>query len=384
MTQRPRISFRKTNTFSDNVPRSVFCLPLIKQGKLVGILYLENNLAPGVFTPNRLAILELIASQAAISLEQARLYAELSEENRDRKQAQEALRASEERLQAIIDHTPAVILVKDLELGYVLVNREYERRYRVRRDQICGKSDFDIHPREVAEAVQANDRRVIEAGEPRQFEEVVPMADSERVYLAVKFLLRDCSGKPYAVCGIATDITDLKRAEELEAEMAREREMFLEEKTRLAGEIHDSLAQSFTGITMQLEMAKEVMTDRANEALDYVDRANDLARFGLAEARRSVVSLQPMTIKDACLIESLQMLAERSNIPGRLRCIFSFQSRGGRKPPCCGPSRFTANRARSDQQRASPRQINGHQRQSALGSTEPDSQSKRQWNRYNH
>ena len=71
-----------------------------EQGKLVGVLYLENNLASGVFTPNRLAILELIASQAAISLEQARLYAELSQENRDRKQAQEALRASEERLQA--------------------------------------------------------------------------------------------------------------------------------------------------------------------------------------------------------------------------------------------------------------------------------------------
>src|SRR4029077_7331883 len=97
-------------------PRSVFCLPLIKQGKLVGVLYLENNLAPGVFTPNRLAIRELIAVKAAISLEQARLYAELSQENRDRKQAQEALRANEAKLQAIIDHTPAVIFAKDLEL----------------------------------------------------------------------------------------------------------------------------------------------------------------------------------------------------------------------------------------------------------------------------
>src|SRR5258708_36910649 len=46
-------------------PRSVFCLPLIKQRKLMGVLYLENNLAPGVFTPNRLATLEVIASKAA-------------------------------------------------------------------------------------------------------------------------------------------------------------------------------------------------------------------------------------------------------------------------------------------------------------------------------
>ena len=104
--------------------------------------------------------------------------------------------------------------------------------------------------------------------------------------------------------------------------MARERETFLEEKTRLAGEIHDSLAQSFTGISMQLGMAKHVMTDRDNELFGYVERANDLARFGLAEARRSVLSLQSMIIKDSGLIESLQMLAERSNIAGRLRCTF--------------------------------------------------------------
>jgi signal transduction histidine kinase len=108
----------------------------------------------------------------------------------------------------------------------------------------------------------------------------------------------------------------------LEAEVAREREMFLEEKTHLAGEIHDSLAQSFTGIAMQLEMAKEVMTNRDNELFGYIERANDLARFGLAEARRSVLSLQSMVVKDSGLIESLQLLAERSNIAGRLRCTF--------------------------------------------------------------
>jgi PAS domain S-box-containing protein len=59
--------------------RSILALPLIKQGKLVGVLYLENNLAPRVFTPGRIAVLELLASQAAISLENMRLYADLEE-----------------------------------------------------------------------------------------------------------------------------------------------------------------------------------------------------------------------------------------------------------------------------------------------------------------
>jgi signal transduction histidine kinase len=96
----------------------------------------------------------------------------------------------------------------------------------------------------------------------------------------------------------------------------------LEERYRLAGEIHDSLAQNFTGITMQLEMAKEVMTERHDGTVSYIERANDLARFGLAEARRSILSLQPVNIKDSSLLESLQILAERSNIPGRLCCTF--------------------------------------------------------------
>ncbi len=75
--------------------RSVLCLPLVKQAKLIGLLYLENNLAPRIFTPQRIALLELLASQAAISLENAHLYDELTVENRIRRQAEEDLRRSE-------------------------------------------------------------------------------------------------------------------------------------------------------------------------------------------------------------------------------------------------------------------------------------------------
>jgi GAF domain-containing protein len=59
-------------------PRSILCLPLVKQAKLMGVLYLENNLARGAFTPTRLAMLGLLASQAAISLDNARVYTELA------------------------------------------------------------------------------------------------------------------------------------------------------------------------------------------------------------------------------------------------------------------------------------------------------------------
>jgi PAS domain S-box-containing protein len=77
--------------------RSVLCLPLVKQTGLIGVLYLENSLASHVFTPARTSLLKLLASQAAISLENARLYADLINENRDRRKVEEALRESEQR-----------------------------------------------------------------------------------------------------------------------------------------------------------------------------------------------------------------------------------------------------------------------------------------------
>ena len=617
-------------------PRSVLCLPLVKQAKLMGVLYLENNLAPRVFTPKRLAMLELLASQAAISLDHARLYADLTQENSDRRKAEAALRASEERwrklfenssagialitsdgrymaanlalqkmlgytepelqsltslevtheedraateailaeyvegqrrvyriekryrrkdgnviwadasstlvpetgsapaffatvivditerkraeeelreseqrLQDIVDNTTAVVFVKDLDLRYLLVNREFELRHCVRRDQIRGKTDLDIHPPEVAEAVRHNDRQVIESGVPIQFEETVPSDRGDRVYVAAKFLLRDHTGKPYGVCGIATDITDSKRAEEMQAALAHEREMFaqqraiqlgkanealrgcldalaavrelddflgqvmatmtrqlgavsstlrarnfeqntlplefvfqdgrvmspdeanypeewrtlsieeqrfvlfldqptavtstldphspipqghrsyllglgvktiliiplisggqangrltfrfteerdfhpeeleiaralaiqaslaihltrlaktarqsavLEERNQLAAEIHDALAQSFTAISMQLGVAGEQLAAKQGDPLSQIQRANEIAKFGLAQARRSILSLSSSAIVESGLTTTLQRLVEQSNVAGRLRCDF--------------------------------------------------------------
>jgi signal transduction histidine kinase/CheY-like chemotaxis protein len=63
-------------------PKSILCVPLLNQGKLISIVYLENNLTTGAFTPDRLAVLKVLSSAAAISIENARLYADLAEYNR--------------------------------------------------------------------------------------------------------------------------------------------------------------------------------------------------------------------------------------------------------------------------------------------------------------
>jgi predicted ATPase/signal transduction histidine kinase len=89
------------NSYSDDEyleqrkAKSVLYLPIVKQTKLIGVLYLENNLTPHVFTSDRVVVLDMLASQAAISLENARLYAALEQENLERKWAEEELRRSE-------------------------------------------------------------------------------------------------------------------------------------------------------------------------------------------------------------------------------------------------------------------------------------------------
>ena len=82
-------------------PRSILCTPVLKQGRLIGVLYLENNLATGAFTSDRIKLLQLVSSEAAISIENARLYEEMKQEASQRRQAEETLRSVVEGTAAV-------------------------------------------------------------------------------------------------------------------------------------------------------------------------------------------------------------------------------------------------------------------------------------------
>jgi PAS domain S-box-containing protein len=187
-----------------NRPVSVLCLPIVKRAAPLGLLYLENNLVKGAFTAERLEVLEVLAAQAAISLENSTLY--------------EALQGSRHLLQSIIDNSAAVIYVKDLEGRYLLVNRRFEELFHVTRESVAGRTDYDLFSKERADAYHAFDERVIAAGTSLEAEEEVPQDDRVHTYISIKAPIRDKSEKVHAVCGISTDITERKQIDRMKDE----------------------------------------------------------------------------------------------------------------------------------------------------------------------
>ncbi len=129
-----------------------------------------------------------------------------------RKQAESALRESQERLQAIVDNTSNVIYLKDVQGRYLLINRQFEKLFHLTREQIIGKTDSEIFPAEIAAALMSNDRKILAAKMPLEFEETVPQDDGIHTYISIKFPLWDAEGQAYGVCGISTDITERQRA----------------------------------------------------------------------------------------------------------------------------------------------------------------------------
>mgnify|MGYP001164768588 CR=1 FL=1 len=132
----------------------------------------------------------------------------------DRKHAEEALRRNEQLLQDVLNNTTAVIYVKYTDGRYLLINRRFVHLFHLTTDQIVGRTDHDLFPKDIADAFRANDVEVLERNRVVEYEEYAPHSDGLHTYISIKFPLYDHRGEPYATCGISTDITERKRIED--------------------------------------------------------------------------------------------------------------------------------------------------------------------------
>jgi PAS domain S-box-containing protein len=212
--------------------RSILCLPFLNHGQLIGVLYLENNLTPGVFAPARIAVLKLLASQAAISLENACLYRDLAErEAKFRRLVEAQTPQAEDELRAIIDNAP-VFLWSDLPDGYCeFVNQRWLTYFNLSLQEAQGAGWATLmHPDDAAHHLERWQKSV-STGIPFEAEARFRSPDGEyRWFLNRANPLRDKTGRIVKWYGTNIDIENLKRTER----RLRQSEAYLAEAQRLS------------------------------------------------------------------------------------------------------------------------------------------------------
>ncbi|MCC7167202.1 MAG: EAL domain-containing protein [Rhodospirillales bacterium] len=140
-----------------------------------------------------------------------RLIDDLQAEIESRQRAERARRASQNQLDAILDHSPALISLKDTEFRYIMVNRPFAEQTGLRAEELVGKTVFDILPGPQAERVASQDFLVLETGRPIDEEIEATLNGVTRSFLSVKFPIRDAQGAITAIGAITTDITVRKK-----------------------------------------------------------------------------------------------------------------------------------------------------------------------------
>ena len=206
----------------------------------------------------------------------------------EERESHRALRRSRGLLQAMSDRTPAVTYVKDLKGKYLFVNQSFLDLFHVTQDQILGHTDVDLFGAEIAERFMQMDRRVAQSNVALTEEEVVPLDTGDRTYLSVKCPLWDEAGKPYAVFGVSTDITERKRIESALVESRRYYQALAESLPHLvwtcrADGYCDYLSRQW--VTYTGRPAEEQLGAGWADAIHPDDRARVEQEWGLAVQR---------------------------------------------------------------------------------------------------
>ncbi len=228
----------------------------------------------------------------------------------DRRRAEEAIRASEQRFQVFMNNSPAVAFMKDEEGRYLYVNEPFARCFGRPQAEWIGKRDGDMWPEEVAKRLRENDLAVLAGEHGVELEEMVPTPDGKPHYwLVFKFPFCDSSGNK-VLAGMAIDTTDRKQ---LEGQLRQAQKM--EAIGQLAGGVAHDFNNLLTVISGYSELlqhhlsADETLRKHAEQIKMAGDRESALTRQLLAFIRQQV--LRPVVMDLNIVVTNLLQMLPR-------------------------------------------------------------------------
>ncbi|HYM35604.1 MAG TPA: ATP-binding protein, partial [Steroidobacteraceae bacterium] len=151
------------------------------------------------------------------------------------------LRRSQTQMQALLDNVPAVTYLKNANGRYLFVNRRFEQVYEIAVGTAIGKTDAQLFPAQRAAQLAEVDRKLLASGATFESEEVIEKNGEARSYATLRFVLHDYVGRVYALCGIATDITERKSAADAVKSQAETLERRVARRTRELGQLNKEL-----------------------------------------------------------------------------------------------------------------------------------------------
>ena len=201
------------------------------------------------------------------------------------RQTVDALRKSENKYRTLLENLPQKIFLKDRSSVYVSCNENFAKDFNIKAEEIAGKNDYDIAPRELAEKYREDDKRIIESGETKDFEERYIQQGQEAIVHTVKTPVKDEQGNVVGILGIFWDITGQKRMEQRDNE--HRAELAHASRLSLVGEMASGLAhelnQPLCAIASYAQGSLRMMESGAWDCNELLDAMRDVA----AQAERA-------------------------------------------------------------------------------------------------
>ena len=297
-------------------PKSVFCMPLVFQGKMMGLIYLENNYSSDVFSPQRQEILALLGIQISISLENARLYTSQKEIIFNQRQTLAELEAREkdlgesrEQFRVVVESVPYALLMVNEEGQILLVNIQSERCFGYNREELLGQKIELLVPKDFKERYIEYRRAFIAAPEPRAMGERSDLRavrkDGGEFPVEISLVpMRTHEGLMILVS--VSDITEHKKIEEQikkhMVDLARSNAELEQFAYVASHDLRSPLKAIINWIqmlghlvpkprTVELDQAIEFIESNAEKATNLIDDLMEMARINVLSAPLSHIDL---------------------------------------------------------------------------------------------